>query len=285
MLYTAHQIRTKARGDPATDYSDILIDTPWVGFNMLPGQTWGEIKEMMNTTVLPDGTKVKDRWDNDAFPFRVFKSHFGPSVAPVVKFRKVKFIAMVRDGQDVVRSIFPFFAGHKPGFKRMWGDFPPTYPDHMTCLKDFLPGGTLEHLYFGYVKEWWPFRHDPNVLLLHYADASKDLASTVSKIAKFLDVELSEAELAEVVRRSDIKHMKTIAHKFDYVQWAGDGTTVMCGKSGCPGVDGSLIRSGKVGEGKDFFTAEMKQMWDAAVQSELTDPELRRWAAEGGAFS
>ena len=45
----------------------------------------------------------------------------------------------------------------------------------MECLKDFLPGGTLGGLYFGYVKEWWPFRHEPNVLLLHYADAKKDL--------------------------------------------------------------------------------------------------------------
>ena len=58
MLYCTHQIRTKAAGDTDTDYTDILLDTPWVGFNMVPGQTWAEIKDMMNTTVLPDGTKV-----------------------------------------------------------------------------------------------------------------------------------------------------------------------------------------------------------------------------------
>ena len=63
MLYCTHQIRTKAKGDGVTDYTDILLDTPWVGFNMVPGQTWAEIKEMMNTTVLPDGTRVKDYWD------------------------------------------------------------------------------------------------------------------------------------------------------------------------------------------------------------------------------
>lgn len=285
MLYCTHQIRTKAKGDTATDYTDILIDTPWIGFNMLPGQTWTEIKEMMNTSTLPDGTNVKDHWDNAAFPFRIFKSHFAPPIQPVTKFRKVKFLAMVRDGKDAVRSFYPFFAGHRPAFKATWGGFPPTYPDSMACLKDFLPGGTLEHLYFGYVKDWWPFRHDPNVLLLHYADAKKDLAATVSKIAKFVDVELTAAEHAEVTRRCDIDHMKTIAHKFDYVQWAGDGSKIMCGKDGCPGIDGSLIRSGKVGEGKDFFTIEMQQLWDAAMQSELPDPELRKWAAEGGGFS
>ena len=285
MLYCTHQIRTKAKGDGVTDYTDILLDTPWVGFNQLPGQTWADIKERMNTTVLPDGSKVKDYWDNAAFPFRIFKSHFAPPVAPVEKFRKVKFLAMARNGMDVVNSFFPFFNGHRPEFKKTWGGFPPNYPDAMACLKDFLPGGTLDFLYFGYIKDWWPFRNDPNVLLLHYSDATKDLGATVSKIAKFVGVDLSSREHAEVTRRCDIKHMKTVSDKFDYYQWAGDGSKVMCGKNGCPGVEGELIRRGGIGGGKSFFTPEMKSMWDAALESQFVDPEMRKWAAEGGAFS
>ena len=70
------------------------------------------------------------------------------------------------------------------------------------------------------------------------------------------------------------------------MQWAGDGTKVMCGKDGCAGLDGSLIREGKNGGGQEMFTPEMKRLWDAAVESEFgSDPELKRWAAEGGAFS
>ena len=101
MLFTAHQIRTKAAGDPATDYTDILLDTPWIGFNMLPGQTWSDIKVMMNTTVLPDGTRVKDYWDKPDFPFRIFKSHFTPEVLPIRRYPKVKFLAMARNGMDL----------------------------------------------------------------------------------------------------------------------------------------------------------------------------------------
>ena len=121
MLFTAHQIRTKAAGDPATDYTDILLDTPWIGFNMLPGQTWSDIKVMMNTTVLPDGTRVKDYWDKPDFPFRIFKSHFTPEVLPIRRYPKVKFLAMARNGMDVVNSFYPFFAGHRPSFKKVWG--------------------------------------------------------------------------------------------------------------------------------------------------------------------
>ena len=79
--------------------------------------------------------------------------------------------------------------------------------------------------------------------------------------------------------------MKTISDKFDYYQWAGDGSRVMCGKDGCPGVDGQLIRNGGIGEGQTFFTPEMKELWDAAMESQFTDPEIRKWAAEGGSFS
>ena len=164
-----------------------------------------------------------------AFPFRIFKSHFAPPIAPVKKYPKVKFLAMARNGMDVVRSFFPFFNGHRPDFKATWGGwvtiltlhppppyslqrlippftcprfrvrrFPPSYPDAMTCLKDFLPGGTLDFLYFGYINDWWPYRHEPNVLLLHYSDAIKDLGGTVKKIAKFLGVDLNPIEHAQV---------------------------------------------------------------------------------------
>ena len=86
--------------------------------------------------------------------------------------------------------------------------------------------------------------------------------------------------------RANIKQMKKIAHKFDYTQWAGDGTKIMCGKDGCPGIDGALIRTGKLGGGKEFLTPEMAALWEAAVEKEFgSDPELKRWAAEGGRFS
>jgi len=149
MLYTTHQIRTKAAGNVETDYTDILLDTPWVGFNMLPGQRWGDtlltsgIKTLMNTTVLPDGTKVKDYWDKPSHAFRIFKSHFTPEVLPIKAYPKVKFLAMARNGMDVVSSFYPFFAGHRPAFKGVWGGFPPTYGSPMECLQDFLPGGAL----------------------------------------------------------------------------------------------------------------------------------------------
>ena len=111
------------------------------------------------------------------------------------------------------------------------------------------------------------------------------MGATVGRLAKFLGVSLNPLEHGKVTERCDIKHMKTVAHKFDYLQWAGDGSKVMCGKDGCPGFDGSLIRSGQSGEGKGFFTEEMRALWDAAVESEFgSDPAMRKWAEGGGGF-
>lgn len=74
-----------------------------------------------------------------------------------------------------------------------------------------LPGNPLEGIYWGYVKSWWPYRNDPNVILLHYSDVRKDLKGSVAKIAKFLDVKLSSSELNTVVNRCSIEHMKKVS--------------------------------------------------------------------------
>ncbi|EKX33960.1 hypothetical protein GUITHDRAFT_80914, partial [Guillardia theta CCMP2712] len=122
MLYCAHQIRTKGLDN---NYREVNVNTPWVGYKHKPGQTWQELKELMNTTILEDGSLLKDFWDNPDYPFRVFKSHFGPrqengtsdDVLPVREYPGVKYLAMVREGRDVVASFYPFFAKHRPEYK------------------------------------------------------------------------------------------------------------------------------------------------------------------------
>ena len=47
----------------------------------------------------------------------IFKSHFTPEVLPIKAYPKVKFLAMARNGMDVVNSFYPFFASHRPSFK------------------------------------------------------------------------------------------------------------------------------------------------------------------------
>jgi hypothetical protein len=74
-------------------------------------------------------------------------------------------------------------------------------------------------------------RNAPNVLFLHYADAVKDLKGTVSKLAAFVGVQLTDSEHAKIVekcgmtlfvvsartnKRHHHHHIKSVPHKFRY---------------------------------------------------------------------
>lgn len=123
------------------------------------------------------------------------------------------------------------------------GDEPPA------IVKDLFPGGPLSHIYWDYVKNWWPYRNDPNVMLMHYTNVRRDLKGHVAKLASFLEVELSEKELDKVTERCGIEHMKKV-NRFEYKMplnmdkglWDVDKDTIVN--------EGKLIGKGGVGTGK-----------------------------------
>mmetsp|Transcript_3312 Transcript_3312/g.7790 ORF Transcript_3312/g.7790 Transcript_3312/m.7790 type:complete len:376 (+) Transcript_3312:51-1178(+) len=291
MLYCSHQIRTKGMGE----WHDPNLEAPWLDMIHKPGQTWHEIKELMNTTVLRDGSRLKDYWDSPSYPFRIFKSHYFPrmeegGILPVRENPKVKFLAMVRNGKDMFRSLVPHFNAHRASFREIWGGFPPPSSDE-GVFKEILPGGTLAHLYWDYVRKWWAMKNEPNVLLLHFADAVKDLTKTVQDLAKFLDVKLSSSELSLVTERCSISHMKSVESKMKILAWGNpdvENLSFFCGGKDDVNCDvaeelrWSLIRKGQNGDGAAFFTEEMDRIWQQTLLSEFQDPIMRQWSQDGG---
>jgi len=198
MLYCTHQIRTKGKDQDDELFPDVNLATPWMDLRQSRNGHWAEQKDRYNTTVLQDGRLMKDVWDHPSLPFRIFKSHYFPPTLPVRSTRNLKYIAMSRNGLDVAASFTTFFSSHTDQLRNLWGGFPPDLSDHEISseatthpvVDDLLPGGNLYDIYFNYVKSWWDYRNDPNVLLMHYADVRKDLRGHVQKIAKFLQVVL-----------------------------------------------------------------------------------------------
>lgn len=287
MLYLMHQIRVHGNEDKHP-FVDVNLSCPWPDLIQTPGDSWASQKPRYNTVILPDGKPLKDIWNHPDYPFRVFKSHFGPleagGVIPVKKLaeRKVKILAMSRNGLDVVASIVPFFESHSEDFRKMWGGFPEKScgdlsKDADNFMNQLLPGGLLSHLYFKYVKEWWSLKDEPNVLLLHYADAKKDLSSTVMKVAEFVGEKLTPEEHAKIVEKCSFAYMKGKADEFDYqlpLNSTYDGTVMK---------SGTLINKGKNGEGKITFNEEQQAKWKEAEEKEFGDmPGLLEWARNGG---
>ena len=144
----------------------------------------------------------------------------------------------------------------------------------------------LGTLWFQYVTAWWSMKEEPIVLLLHYADARKDFPGTVKKLAKFMEVDLTSDEVTKVAGKCDILYMKAIREKFDYSMplnqdpfWDNEKMRLL--------KRGQMIGTGKVGHSQEQpFTEEHREKWRKAEEEVLgsIDPNLLRWAREGGAF-
>lgn len=123
------------------------------------------------------------------------------------------------------------------------GDTPPT------AARYLLPGGFLSEFYFGYVKKWWPYRNDPNVLLLHYSDVRRDLKGYIAKIARFLEVELTEEELEIITERCSIEHMRKV-NKFKYLMPLNTDKRVWDVNTDTILKSGTLVNKGEIGKGR-----------------------------------
>ena len=62
---------------------------------------------------------------------------------------------------------------------------------------------------------WWEHRHDNDVLLLFFDDLKEDHPGCVRQIAKFIDVNLSEDDVALVVHTTSHAEMSRLASIFD----------------------------------------------------------------------
>lgn len=180
MQFCAHQIRVKG-DDEKYPFKDISLTTPWPEMMQSPDNTWDIQRELMNTTVLPDGTLMKDQWDHKDYPFRIFKSHnIAEDFGDLIGGDKVKFLAMSRNGLDLAASLIAFLRSFTHDFRKLWA-MPPFIAPSSFSFTRLLPNGSLSIAYFDYVNSWWKVRHEKNVLLLHYTDAKKDLSGKIKQ--------------------------------------------------------------------------------------------------------
>ncbi|KAJ1466347.1 P-loop containing nucleoside triphosphate hydrolase protein [Baffinella frigidus] len=201
-----------ARAGPKP-FVDVMFSTPWPEILQHPAHTaMGQIGMMHNTT-LRDGDNLSEYWNNAEYPFRIFKSHYAPrqqgkahvksAVLPVRERRNVKFVAMARNGLEVVRSFNQFLNMFRDEWRGTWGGFPPraSEDDITELFHQWLPAGRHGERWWEYVACWWPFRDDPNVLLLHYADMLADPRAGIRKLAAFVGVDLTPAEFEDVAEK------------------------------------------------------------------------------------
>lgn len=174
------------------------------------------------------------------------------------------FACIEIDGLQILCFIFLhrfFFLMHDIMYNSLCKGFPPVIPDEAVsadepppAVKDILPGGVLSEMYWGYIREWWAHRSDPNVLLLHYTNVRQNPRLYIEKIAKFLEVELTVEELDTVQQRCSIEHMRNVdlfgyklpLNKDGKGLWDIDNHYLMA--------RGSMTKEGRLGTGEFYLT-------------------------------
>jgi hypothetical protein len=187
-------------------------------------------------------------WRNAPTGLRAIKTHL--PFSRLTYSPHARYVWVVRDPKDVFVSSYHFMRS------TVLGPLMPTVP---RWLDLFLS----EHAYTGswaeHVDGGWRRRHEDNVLFLTYEGMKADLRGTVERIAAFMFVDLTPAELENVVRRSSYEFMKAVGHKFDTrglsPPWAAPR--------------GAMVRRGERGSAAELLSPADQQRIDAYWRAEL----------------
>lgn len=263
--------------------TDIIVSTP-----PKSGTTWTQ--GIVASLLEPDGAAQgemlsRTRWIDARFnPTEVvlaeldaqthrrsIKTHSPADCVPV--FEACKYIVVYRDGRDALMS----WANHRSKMR----------PEVMDMLNesataegiDAMPrawDGTLDTLFdewasgqssITHLASWWPMRDKPFVHFLHYNDLSADLDGEIRRLARYLAVDITEAQWPAVVERCRIDRMRDDAHESGRANLAFEG-----------GAD-SFFFKGTNGRWRGVMTAAQLDRYDQLV-AQLPN-EAATWLEHG----
>ncbi len=143
-------------------------------------------------------------WERAPTKLRALKTHWE---APYVPYNPdARYIVVIRDPKDVLVSGYHFADSILVGVSEF------VAPE--TWARLFIAGRSPFGSWPAHTASFWAWRGRENVLLLHFEDMKADLEGAVRRVAAFMEVPLSGAQLEEVVHKSSFGYMKAINHKF-----------------------------------------------------------------------
>jgi aryl sulfotransferase len=213
---------------------------------------------------------------------RFLKTHLPYDSLPV--YEGVKFIHVARDGRDAALSfhnhLFNFTQAMKDGFDaasladpKFQDRHPPVPEDPAAYFRQWLATdgdgqGDAGAGFFHMENSYWAARHDPNMLMVHYADLKADREGEMRRIADFLGIVIPESVWPSLVAAAGFEEMKREAK-------AAGGLDFAFAK----GAD-TFFNKGTNGRWQGVFKAEDLAAYDARVKRAFA-PELAHWLEHG----
>lgn len=182
---------------------------------------------------------------------RVFNTHLRPHQLPA----SARCIYVVRSALDVLTS----FYFHLANMAEKDGGYAET-PE--TFCSDFVDGKILYGKWQDHLEAWLGSTNEnaTNILVLHYADMKHDLEAESVKVARFLGV--SATQIPNVVAEA-VPHCTFSAMQKERWRYTPKTVDWKQGNDGKP--YDNFVRSGRIGDGKEFFNqyflSDLKKQW------------------------
>jgi len=220
----------------------------------------------MTISVLEMGLPKKTQiFDKLPFKRRVFGTHFYASDLnlEMMKKKNTKIVYVLRNPKDTLVSMFNFFKKLPPfQFEPMkslisngFNHFYQEYMDGKVPMD-----GYVDKMYLDHVRNWLKVKEDMGIYFLYYENLKKDFPSEIKKLAKYLEVPLSDEKLAEIAKECTIDSMKK-----NYQARSGFQAKHAA----------AFINKGGVGGWKDYFTIRQSEEWDKLVEEKLKNTEVK----------
>jgi hypothetical protein len=248
------------------DFRDIYQEVPWIEFVGHPGDPHSEILGRLEA--MPANRP------------RAFKSHSAPPALPFIKagaHPAVKYIVVFRNPEEALVSFRPFLAQHSDAWFDLW-QMPRgamSRPDFPSFYSEIVDSHGMQGAFFGFLKAWWPLRHEKNVLFLHYSDMKRDHQGSIRKIADFLGLAPPADRWPAILEYTSFPWMKKHEDKFE----AGTAGKVRVLQRG------AMMRKGEAGEAKaDGMTDEISRHLHEVGRRICPDEAAMTWFYQGGAL-
>uniref|UniRef100_H2Z1K8 Sulfotransferase n=1 Tax=Ciona savignyi TaxID=51511 RepID=H2Z1K8_CIOSA len=208
---------------------------------------------------LETGTEEKyELLDKLPWKRRILGTHLSAGMMNLERIRKsgAKIIYVIRNPKDQMVSMFNMMKSLSNPDNQTMQMFPSDFNDFALAA---LEGKVLVNLkpgqnYFDHILSWYPHRHDENVMFLYYEDMKKNPAEEIAKLAKFLDVYISEEGAKNIADLTSFEKTK---------QRMKDG------------VPFQFYNKGSVGNWKNHFNVALSERVDLEVKEKLAETDIK----------
>ncbi len=195
--------------------------------------------------------RTKEDLDKAPSP-RLFSSHmpYHMALGGDPRERPCRYVYVARNPKDVVVSYFHFeagqsWSGHYSGSWSHW-------------LQMFVDGKLQRGDWFHHVLSWWRRAEADNVHFVKYEDLTNDFHDELKRLARFLDVDLTDELAASIAEQTQFRTMK--GDTFSDLHDAGEL--------------GHFYRKGVVGSWKERFTVHQSEWFDEIYRTRMSGTGL-----------